>query len=59
MDLSSEDISNDVQEFLRCCEALLGHAAGNRLSTNECKILFHYTEELEDALRIHCGESEK
>ena len=57
MDLSSENIGNDVQEFLRCCETLLGHAASNQLSNNECKVLIHYTEELEDALRIHCGDS--
>ena len=58
MDLSSENVSNDVQELLRCCETLFGHVANNELSRNECRLIFHYAEELEDLLEAHCGPPE-
>ena len=58
MDLSSENVSNDVQEFLRCCEAFFGHVANHELSPNECRLIVHYAEELEDLVETHCGPPE-
>ena len=56
MDPSSENINDDVLEFLRCCETLLGHAPTNAFTPDECRILAHYAQELEVFLQTHCGQ---
>jgi hypothetical protein len=51
------DIRPDVQEFMHSCQRLFGFANRNGgLNAEECRVLFHYTNELQN--QIHDPEVE-